>query len=94
MAKIEPTAESTFEHWFAVAMYRDTFQLSYILLTTNSIMFYYFLGRHILARYVKLRCCIDFNLPQKEAFTEFAAHETKRPFEHIIRRFLLRKLHL
>src|SRR6218665_103989 len=33
MAKIEPTAESTFEHWFAVAVYRDTFQLSYILLT-------------------------------------------------------------
>ena len=50
------------------------------------------LGGHFLARYLKVRCCIECNLPHTEALTEFAAHKVHRPFERIIRGFRLHKL--
>lgn len=50
---------------------------------------HYFVGRHFLARYLKVKCCIDFNHPCTEAMAEFAATKIVFPFEHLIRRFAL-----
>src|SRR6218665_677229 len=93
MAKVETSVESTFEHWFARYVYRDGSGLVVFFQNPYSIKRHYFLGRRFLTRYLKLRCCIDRNLPQLEALTEFVAQKTTFPFERIIRRFLLRKLH-
>ena len=94
MGKFELTAESTFEHWFARYVYCHARALVFCLEHDYSIKCHYFLGRHFLARYLKVICCIDCNLPYLEALTEFAAQETNLPFERIIRRFLLRKLRI
>ena len=91
MGKIESNDESTFEHRFARHVYYNKCELVFLLQYNYSIKCHYFLGRHFLARYLKVRCCIDCNIPYSEAMTEFAAQKTNLPFEHIIRRFLLRK---
>jgi len=93
MAKIEATFKSTFECNFFKTVYQEKFELATLLACQYSVKCHYFLGRHFLARYLKARCCIDCNLPYSEALTELAALKTTLPFEHIIRRFLLRKLH-
>src|SRR6218665_3858104 len=92
--KLEFTAESTFEHWFARVVFRDKNQIVEVLQVIYSIKCQYFLGRHFLAKYLKLRCYIDYDLSYSEALTDFAVHRTILPFEHIIRRFLLRKLRI
>ena len=93
MAKIELNPESsTFEHCFARCVYHDKFELASSLEYSYILKCHYFLGRHFLARYLKVRCCFDCNLLYSEALTEFAVQKTKLPFEHIIQRFLLRKL--
>lgn len=52
---------------------------------------HYSVGRHLLARYLKVRCCIDCNYPFTEAMAEFV--DTKRvfPFDHILCRFVIRR---
>ena len=94
MGKVEFSDESTFERWFARYVYSYQWELVYSLRQHYSIRCHYFLGRHFLARYLKVRCCIDCNFPHSEALTEFADQKTNLPFEHIIRRFLLRKLRI
>ena len=88
--KFYETDNSTFEQCFALAVKLKRLLLCAMLVGHFSIKCHYFLGRHFLARYLKVRCCIDCNLPYKEAMTEFAAQETNLPFELIIFRFLLR----
>src|SRR6218665_3023877 len=51
-----------------------------------------YLGGHFLARYLNVRCCLDCNLPYRDAMKEFALQKIYRPFEHIIRVFLLQKV--
>ena len=52
----------------------------------------YFLGRHFLARYLKLRCYTDHYHSHTEALADFAVMKIRLPFELIIRRVILRKL--
>ena len=94
MGKVETNGESTFEHGFARHVYYYKCELVFLLQCNYSIKCHYFLGRHFLARYLKVRCYIDCNIPYSEAMTEFAAQKTNLPFERIIRRFLLRKFRM
>ena len=80
---------STFEQWFGTQVKYPKSGLDACLISYYSIRYHYFGGRHFLARYLKVRCCIDRNLPYKEAMTEFVHQKTNFPFELIIRRFLL-----
>src|SRR6218665_3954078 len=75
LGKLEFTSGSRFEQWFARVVYRGKMPISNILRTIYSIKCQYFLGRHFLSRYLKLRCCFDSNLPYKEAFTEFSVNK-------------------
>ena len=90
LGNIELTAESTFEHWFARCVFRKIFELVIYPRNSYSIRSHFFLGRHFLARYLKLRCHIDINLPFKETLNDFIIQKCSLPFEHIIRRFILR----
>src|SRR6218665_2188177 len=90
LGAIEFTAESTFEHWFARYVCREKLDFVSILPKPYSVRSHYFLGRHFLARYLKLRCHIDRNLPFQETLDEFVNHKCSLPFEHIIRKFMLR----
>jgi len=94
LGKVDFSDESTFNHWFARDVCTNEDELMCSFHQSYSLKYHYFLGRHFLAKYLKLRCCVDFNLPYSEAFTEFAAHKTNLPFEQIIRAFLLRKLRI
>src|SRR6218665_3265838 len=76
LVKLESIAELAFEHWFAKVVYHDKTPISIILQDNYSIKCQYFLGRHFLARYLKVRCCIDSNLPYTEALTEFTVNKT------------------
>ena len=69
------TTESKFAHFIAEFVHSMREQLSDSLIRSYSIKCHYFLGRHFLARYLKLRCCIDCNHPFAEAMAEFAANE-------------------
>jgi len=91
MDKFDETDDSTFQPWFTKYVKFARIGLDVFLLSPYFSKCQYFLGRHFLARYLKVRCCIDCNLPYKEAMTEFAAQKTDFPFELIIRRFLLRR---
>ena len=92
--KVEPNSKSTFEHAFGRHVYNNKGELVFLLQYNYSIKCHYFLGRHFLARYLKVRCYIDCNIPYSEALTAFAAQETNLPFEFIIRRFLLQKFRM
>ena len=92
MCKFECTAESTFAHFFARYIYYHKKPLSELFDGSHSIKCHYFLEGHFVARYLKLRCCIDCNHPRRKALSEFAAMKCNLPFENIIRRFLLQKL--
>src|SRR6218665_1072145 len=94
LGKVKLSDESTLNRWFAREVRTYKHELMYSIISSYSIKCQYFLGRHFLAKYLKLRCCIDCNLPYSEALTEFVAHKTNFPFEHIIRRFFLRKLRI
>ena len=98
---------STLAHWhcsYCMHFFRDTGlhcrpmnnppknPISCHLTCNCAIEYVNVLGGHFLARYLKVRCCIDCNLPPSEALTEFASHKVHRPFERIIRVFLLHKL--
>jgi len=85
------TNNSTFEHWFINDVKFKNSRLDECFAERYSIKCHYFLGRHFLARYLKVRCYIDCSFPYKEAMTEFSAQATNLPFERIIRRFLLRR---
>ena len=89
MKNVEETPDSTFVHMFARYIYYDKNLLSGFLLL--SVKYHYFLGRHFLARYLKLRCHVDCSNPFTEAMDELAAMKCTFPFEHIIRAFLLQK---
>ena len=52
----------------------------------------HFLGGHFLARYLKVRCCLDCNLPYRNAMKEFALQKVFRPLEHLIRGLLVQKV--
>ena len=80
---------SPFQHWFARVVYNYKHILVHCLGCPDSITCSYMLGRHFLARYLKLRCCFDCKLPHSEALSEFAAYKANLPFEHIIGRFFL-----
>jgi len=94
LGKVKLSYQSDFNHWFARDVCTDKNELMCSLQYRYSVTCHYFLGRHFVAKYLKLRCCIDCNLPYSEALSEFAAHKTNLPFEKIIRRFILRKLHV
>ena len=55
---------------------------------------HYSVGRHFVARYLKVRCCLDCNFPCEEAMADFASLEIIFPLEHIIRRYVLRKINI
>src|SRR6218665_1674179 len=94
LSKVKFSDELTFNHWLAIFVCTYKLELMCSLQCSYSIKYHYFLGIHFLAKYLKLRCCIVCNLPYSEALTEFVAHKTNLSFEHIIRRFLLRKLRI
>src|SRR6218665_824993 len=88
---VNVTDYSTFEQWFASIVKFTEVGLYGCLICDYSIRYHYFIGRHFLARYLKVRCCIDCNLPCEEAVTEFVAQKCNFPFELIIRRSFLRR---
>ena len=67
-------------------------ELSQVNKECNRIDSEYFLGRHFLARYLRVRGFIGCNLPYKKALTEFAAQKTSLPLEVLIHGFLLQKI--
>ena len=83
--------DSTFEQCFVHVVKIRREGLCGFLLGPYYFKCHYFLGRHFLARYLKARCCIDYNLPRKEALTEFATQKPNLPFEFVIHRYFLRK---
>ena len=87
------TNNSPFEHWYINYVKFKKSRLHGCLTQLDSIKCCYFLGRHFLARYLKIRCYIDCNLPYKETMTEFFAQTSTLPFELIIFRFLLQRHH-
>src|SRR6218665_3051297 len=91
LRKFRDTEDSEFEHWFQKDLI-ENFGLSRRPVHRVVIKCQYYLGRHFLARYLKLRCCIDCNRPYSKAITEFSAQKKYLPLEHIIHRFLLQKL--
>lgn len=93
IGKAEADDYKSFAIFFATNVYTYKYDLSSSL-KCHSIKSHYFLGRQFLARYLKLRCRIDCDLPYSEELTEFAVHKTNLPFEHIIRKFFLRKLRI
>src|SRR6218665_361310 len=68
--------------------------LSRLLSTPYSVKCHYFLGRHFLARYLKVRCLLDCNCSLLDVglLTEFKNLKACLPFEHVIRCFLKKKL--
>lgn len=73
---------------------RNQFDMSFRnLFTPKSCIVQYFLGRHFLARYLKLRCLLSCDQRSAsdifEAFFDLKPH---LPFEHVVHQFLLRKL--
>ena len=94
MCNAQLTIFSSFKHCFARYVYYYKCELDFLIQGPYFVKCHYFLGRHFLARYLKVRCCIDCNLPYKEAVTEFAVRKAKLPFEQVIRTFLLRKLRM
>ena len=85
--------DSAIAQFFTEFIHSSHEQLSLSLEHSYSIKCHYFIGRHFLARYLKLKCCVDCNLPFAEALAEFAAVNSNLPFELTIRQFILRKLH-
>lgn len=92
MRKLRSGARSMFEHALARIVHYQGDALSYSLSGCLLFRCYYFPGRNILAKSLKIRCCIDCNLSNSESLTELAAHKAQFPFEFFIRRFLLQKL--
>ena len=92
--KMELTKKSSFEFCFPTDVYRDKSDLMLVLENPHVIIFHYILGRHFVASYLRLRCCIDCNIPYIKPRTEFSSQRIQFPFEHIIRRFYLRKLRM
>ena len=90
--KRKPDDKSMFAHLFSEMVYFHRFPLSHCLTEYGPIRCYYFLGTQYLAKYLKVRCCVDCKIPCTKALTEFAAHKTQYPFECIIRRYILRML--
>ena len=80
-----------FEHWFQKDIVHNL-ELSTRRVKRSVIKCRYFLRRHFLARYLKVRCCMACDHPHSEAITEFAAQKKYFPLEHIIHRFLLQKI--
>jgi len=66
--------------------------LSRLLNESYFVKCHYFLGRHFLARYLKVRCLIDCNCSLLEIMFEFKNLKACLPFEHVIRCFLKKKL--
>ena len=66
--------------------------LSILLNGSYFVKCHYYLGRHFLARYLKVRCLIDCNCSLIEIMHEFEKLKACLPFEHVIRGFLKRKL--
>ena len=74
--KIGVANDSMFEQLFAEFRTCTLKGLYRFLCGSYSIRCHYMLGRHFIARYLKVRCCIDYNLPYKEAMTEFFEAKT------------------
>src|SRR6218665_191960 len=90
--KSNTTNQSTFENWFVNDVKFEKKTLDCCLQQSYSVRDHYLLGRHFLARYLKVRCCIDLSLPYEKAMTELSAHKANLPFELIIGRSLLRRI--
>jgi len=75
-------------------MRSSKFSLSVVLIQPSSVGMkrYYFIGRHFLARYLKVRCLLDCNNSFSEAMVEFKKVKVSLPFEDCIRCFLQQKL--
>ena len=92
--KMELTKKPSFEFCFPKDVYRDNSDLMVVLENPHVIIFHYILERHFVAKCLRLRCCIDCNILHIKSRTEFATQKVNFPFEHIIRRFYLRKLRM
>lgn len=96
MRKLVVTSDFAFEHIFSKYTYSGEYLASWTLILDPPYYIrancHYFLSRHFVVRYLKLRCRIDCNHPITEVTAEFAAAKCNFPFEYIIRQFLLQKL--
>ena len=84
----------TFANYFGHRVCFLNHALSKCLEEQYSIKYHYFLGRHFLARYLKVKYCIDCDLDYTVSLAEFAKQEVTLPFEQIIRSFILSRLHI
>src|SRR6218665_2336853 len=64
-------ASAKYGQLFALFVFCSTKSLSYCFSFPDSIRCHYSLGRHFLANYLKLRCCIDCNQMYTQAMAEF-----------------------
>src|SRR6218665_560049 len=68
------------------------FSLSSVLVLSDSVQSQYYIGRHFLARYLKIRCLLDCTNSLSEVMIDLKKVKASLPFEHIIRCFLQQKL--
>src|SRR6218665_299603 len=89
------TFKSTFQHWFSKFVYHSKHKLPHSLESRDCTFsrYHYFIGRHFLSVYLKVRCCIGCNHSRERAMADLLSVKCNRPFEHIIRRFLRQTLH-
>jgi len=83
---------SEFQHVFTKKISSGKNNLSVVLMKDYSVKCNYFLGTHFLARYLKVRCFVDFHLSSPEVVLEFGKLRCHLPFEHIIRCYLQQQL--
>src|SRR6218665_136469 len=83
---------STLQKNFMQDVHSEKLSLAYVLAKPYSLKSHYFLGRHFLARYLKVRSLSDCNRSVSEVILEFQQVKASLPFEHIIRCFLQQKL--
>src|SRR6218665_358259 len=82
----------TFQQYYSGEFYLRKNLLSKILENAYFLKCHYFLGRHFLARYLKVRCLIDCKESESRAIFEFRRLKCSLPFEHIVRCFLRHEL--
>src|SRR6218665_1348086 len=92
LMEIEECGTLISEHEFFRNLYSNHSSLSKVLVRPYSKKCYYFLGRHFLARYLRVRCLIECHHSFSEVELEFRMLKACLPFEQIIRFFIESKL--
>src|SRR6218665_4151164 len=83
---------STLQTNFMQYVHSEKRSLANVLTKPYNLKSHYFIGRHFLARYLKVRSLSDCNRSVSEVIMEFQKVKATLPFEHIVHCFLQQKL--